>query len=134
MELKEHNGNGIRYSMHLSAPNGGLSQMVRDPDGNWVHYYEYGSLLAEVTKLRADAEASKAELERLRTLANYLFMESQNEKKRSTTEAIVNDQLRSYARRLEKAGDDLIVYAFPCEGGVVACRHWQNAKRTRPNA
>jgi hypothetical protein len=134
MELKEHTGDGIRYSVHLSAPKGGLAQMVRDPDGNWVHHFEYGSLLAEVTKLRAEAEASKAELVRLRTLANYLFMESQNEKKRSTTEAIANDQFKSYTRRLEKAGDDLVVYAFPCEQGVVSCRHWQNAKRSRPNA
>lgn len=134
MELKEHKGDGIRYRMHLSAPKGGVAQMLRDPDGDWVSHHEFSLLLAEATRLRAEAEAAKAEAERLRTVANYLFLESQNEKRRSNSEAITNEQFKSYTRRLEKAGDDLIVYAFPCENGVVACRHWQNAKRSRPNA
>jgi hypothetical protein len=40
-ELAAHEGSGIRYRMHLSAPNGGVAQMVRSPDGMWVEHAEY---------------------------------------------------------------------------------------------
>jgi hypothetical protein len=40
-ELAAHEGTGIRYRMHLSAPNGGVAQMVRSPDGDWVGHDEY---------------------------------------------------------------------------------------------
>jgi hypothetical protein len=40
-ELAAHEGSGIRYRMHLSAPNGGVAQMVRSPDGDWVEHAEY---------------------------------------------------------------------------------------------
>jgi hypothetical protein len=50
-ELKEHNGNGIRYAIHLSAPKGGSAQMLRDPSGDWVSYEEYSRLKAKVERL-----------------------------------------------------------------------------------
>jgi hypothetical protein len=63
INLGEHQGDGIRYSMHLSAPAGGAAQMLRDPAGNWVGYAEYAALQAEVERLRkaGDALARAAE-------------------------------------------------------------------------
>ncbi len=52
MNLGEHKGDGIRHSMHLSAPKGGLAQMLRDPDGQWVPYADYAALQAENERLR----------------------------------------------------------------------------------
>jgi len=51
VNLGEHRGDGIRHSMHLSAPNGGLAQMLRDPDGQWVPYSDYAALKAENERL-----------------------------------------------------------------------------------
>jgi hypothetical protein len=42
--LEQHNGNGIRYAMHLSAPKGGAAQMLCDPAGGWVGYEDYARL------------------------------------------------------------------------------------------
>ena len=50
--LGEHQGDGIRYEMYLSAPAGGLAQMIRNPAGNWVGYAEYAALQAENQRLR----------------------------------------------------------------------------------
>ena len=50
--LGEHKGDGIRYAMHLSAPKGGVAQMLRDPDGGWVSWEDYARLQAEVERLR----------------------------------------------------------------------------------
>jgi hypothetical protein len=57
--LGEHQGDGIRYSMHLSAPAGGAAQMLRDPAGNWVGYAEYAALQSEVERLRKAVDAIK---------------------------------------------------------------------------
>ena len=50
--LGEHQGNGIRFDMHLSAPNGGVAQMLCRPEGQWVSWNEYEKLKAEVERLR----------------------------------------------------------------------------------
>ena len=79
--LGEHQGDGIRYSMHLSAPAGGAAQMLRDPEGNWVPYADYAALKAEtVRKLEAaipPVEAYivdlEAEVERLRKAGDALL-------------------------------------------------------------
>ena len=57
INLGEHQGDGIRYSMHLSAPAGGAAQMLRDPAGNWVGYAEYAALQAENERLRKAGDA-----------------------------------------------------------------------------
>jgi hypothetical protein len=49
--LGQHDGDGIRYAMHLSAPKGGTAQMLRDPAGGWVSWEDYARLKAEVERL-----------------------------------------------------------------------------------
>jgi hypothetical protein len=60
INLGEHQGDGIRYSMHLSAPAGGAAQMLRDPAGNWVGYADYAALQAENERLRKAGDAMAA--------------------------------------------------------------------------
>ena len=79
-ELKEHNGDGIRYAMHLSAPKGGIGQMLRDPSGNWVSYDDYARLKAKVEWLEEFC----------------------------TLTIIPNEILQSENERLRKAGDELL--------------------------
>lgn len=50
--LGEHQGSGIRFDMHLSAPNGGVAKMLCRPEGQWVSWNEYEKLKAEVERLR----------------------------------------------------------------------------------
>ncbi len=59
INLGEHQGDGIRYSMHLSAPAGGAAQMLRDPAGNWVGYADYAALKAENDLLRKITDTIK---------------------------------------------------------------------------
>ena len=47
MSLGQHDGDGIRYAMHLSAPKGGSAQMLRDPAGGWVSWEDYAILKDE---------------------------------------------------------------------------------------
>jgi hypothetical protein len=51
VSLGQHDGDGIRYAMHLSAPKGGTAQMLRDPAGGWVSWEDYARLKAEVERL-----------------------------------------------------------------------------------
>jgi hypothetical protein len=53
VNLGEHKGDGIRHSMHLSAPKGGLAQMLRDPDGQWVPFADYEKVKSELDDLKA---------------------------------------------------------------------------------
>ena len=55
--LGEHQGNGIRFDMHLSAPNGGVAQMLCRPEGQWVSWSEYDKLKAEVELRRKAGDA-----------------------------------------------------------------------------
>ena len=45
--LGEHQGSGIRFDMHLSAPNGGVAQMLCRPEGHWVSWSEYQKVKAQ---------------------------------------------------------------------------------------
>lgn len=55
--LGEHQGSGIRFDMHLSAPNGGVAKMLCRPEGQWVSWNEYEKLKAEVERLRKAGDA-----------------------------------------------------------------------------
>ena len=63
--LGQHDGDGIRYAMHLSAPKGGSAQMLRDPAGGWVSYEDYARLKAEVERLRFAEDLLKDENQHL---------------------------------------------------------------------
>ena len=70
--LGQHDGDGIRYAMHLSAPKGGSAQMLRDPAGGWVSWEDYARLKAECqarqaenSVLAVECDSLKAEVERL---------------------------------------------------------------------
>ena len=72
MELNNHKGLGIRFRVHLSAPKGGLVQMLQDPDGEWVSHEEYlrkcgqlNSTMDLVGALMVALDDTKANLERM---------------------------------------------------------------------
>jgi hypothetical protein len=48
--------------MYLSAPNGGVAQMLCRPDGQWVSWSEYEKLQAEVERLRKAGDAMAKEI------------------------------------------------------------------------
>ena len=77
--LGEHQGNGIRFDIHLSAPNGGVAQMLCRPEGQWVSWNEYEKLKAEAERLRnigikldGYVDLLQAENERLRKAGDAL--------------------------------------------------------------
>ena len=76
-DLGQHDGDGIRYAMHLSAPKGGSAQMLRDPAGGWVSYEDYARLKAEVERLTkaGDAMAEPLEKGEMRTIGYFLAMD-----------------------------------------------------------
>ena len=53
-----------RYWMYLSAPAGGIAQMVADDKGDWVNHRDYVKLQAENERLRKAGDAF---------LGTYLF-------------------------------------------------------------
>ena len=63
MELSEHQGKGNRYDMHLSAPNGGVAQMVRRPNGMWVTYEDYNHKCVQLQHVMDLAGALMVELD-----------------------------------------------------------------------
>ena len=79
--LGQHDGDGIRYAMHLSAPKGGSAQMLRDPAGGWVSWEDYARLKAECqarqaenSVLAVECDSLKAEVERLTQLNDTLSL------------------------------------------------------------
>ena len=74
-----------RYWMYLSAPSGGIAQMIADDDkGDWVNYRDYVKLKAEMSdtkyhqalsanrKLVEEIDRLKSENERLRNAGDNL--------------------------------------------------------------
>lgn len=86
MELGTHTGSGKRFNMYLSAPNGGVAQMLAHPEGMWVSFNDYSVAQDEINRLcaygrelesklgLAGAELTllKAEVERLKNNVAYL--------------------------------------------------------------
>ena len=46
-----------RYWMYLSAPAGGIAQMIADDKGDWVNHRDYVKLQAENERLRKAGDA-----------------------------------------------------------------------------
>ena len=118
-ELGSHKGNGIRYIMHLSAPNGGVGQMLRHPDGNWVPHENYAHLKGEVGRLRKELEESQENYHLVNELAGKEMTRLQAEVERLNLLTAEMDKtinisqagcrlLKAEVERLVKAGDELL--------------------------
>ena len=125
MNLGEHSGDGIRHSMHLSAPKGWLAQMLRDPDGQWVPYADYAALQAENERIRKERDKLD-------------FKESCEYKRREEWEKACIEA-RAENERLRKAGDamELLHLHGPRLGNPFiswrkALRDWHAAKEVQP--
>jgi hypothetical protein len=100
--LGQHDGDGIRYAMHLSAPNGGSAQMLRDPAGGWVSWEDYARLKAEVERLTERNQ-------HLEQIDSYLQSANLNAEEQRSIE------LEAQVERLTKAGDALAGKAIRLE-------------------
>ena len=118
-ELGSHKGNGIRYIMHLSAPNGGVGQMLRHPDGNWVPHENYAHLKGEVGRLRKELEESQENYHLVNELAGKEMTRLQAEVERLNLLTAEMDKtinisqagcrlLKAEVERLCEAGDELL--------------------------
>ena len=118
-ELGSHKGNGIRYIMHLSAPNGGVGQMLRHPDGNWVPHENYAHLKGEVGRLSKELEESQENYHLVNELAGKEMTRLQAEVERLNLLTAEMDKtinisqagcrlLKAEVERLHKAGDELL--------------------------
>jgi hypothetical protein len=92
-DLGQHDGDGIRYAMHLSAPKGGSAQMLRDPSGGWVSWEDYARL--------------KAEVERLTQLNDTLALRYDATNSMLDGCAKTIEEMEAQVERLTKAGDEL---------------------------
>jgi hypothetical protein len=88
--LGQHDGDGIRYAMHLSAPKGGSAQMLRDPAGGWVSWEDYTRLKDEVERLT----------ELFRKTERLMLLDGEYEAVKAGTVA----RLKAEVERLTKAG------------------------------
>jgi hypothetical protein len=125
--LGEHQGDGIRYSMHLSAPAGGAAQMLRDPAGNWVGYAEYAALQAEFEKLKTERDHYQWASINDGIACNERARENQDLENQI-------GELKAENERLRKAGDAMveIVHGTYCVTPPQALIDWNAAKETRP--
>jgi uncharacterized small protein (DUF1192 family) len=126
--LGEHQGDGIRYEMYLSAPAGGLAQMIRNPEGNWVGYADYAALQAEVERLTKERDHYQWASTNDGIACNERARENQH------LENQIAD-LQAENERLRKAGDELARVAIPSyilDTKVKAIEGWNAAKESQP--
>ncbi len=133
MNLGEHKGDGIRHSMHLSAPKGGLAQMLRDPDGQWVPYADYAALAAEKDRLKTERDHYQWASINDGIACNERARENQDLENQI-------DALKAENERLRKAGDAVIeklAEAYAGEPSDFDHAHvfkgWIEAKGEQPN-
>lgn len=114
--LGEHQGNGIRFDMHLSAPNGGVAQMLCRPEGQWVSWNEYEKLKAENERLTMIKDACKrmikrrdkwiferrAEVERLRASSFVTAVPVEEYEKLKADFYQASDERADYAKDVSK--------------------------------
>jgi hypothetical protein len=112
--LGEHQGDGIRYEMYLSAPAGGLAQMLRNPAGNWVGYADYAALQAENEKLKTERDHYQWASTNDGIACNERARENQHLENQIADLKAENERLRYAGDRLHDAlvittkyGDDL---------------------------
>jgi hypothetical protein len=106
--LGEHQGNGNRYEMYLSAPAGGAAQMLRDPEGNWVPYADYAALKAEtVRKLEAAIPPVEAYIGKLEAEVERLTKERDHYQWASTNDGIACNERARENQELENQIDEL---------------------------
>jgi hypothetical protein len=133
--LGEHQGDGIRYSMHLSAPAGGAAQMLRDPAGNWVGYAEYAVLQAEVEKLKTERDHYQWASTNDGIACNERARENQHLENQIDELELEIHELLNENERLRKAGDELALVAIPSyilDTKVKAIEGWNAAKKVQP--
>ena len=101
--LGQHDGDGIRYAMHLSAPKGGSAQMLRDPAGGWVSWEDYARLKAEVERLTSDLQMEKENEDRL--VREWQKANNEVYGLQTQVAALIDDQtrLKAEVERLKKA-------------------------------
>lgn len=78
MELHQHQGDGIRYSMHLSAPKGGIASMICDPSGNWVSWEDYEKTQIEGEEYRLKLRDAGVEIYTLKSQVAFLIDEKES--------------------------------------------------------
>jgi uncharacterized small protein (DUF1192 family) len=150
--LGQHDGDGIRYAMHLSAPKGGSAQMLRDPAGGWVSWDDYARLKAEVEKWEKNTQLMgrqlndeleqvarlKAEVERVGAENSHLHkgiyslslnvgqLKDEVERLTKAKEAF-KDAIAVKIARLIEAGDTMAM-TLHYEGDGYALNNWNAAK------
>jgi hypothetical protein len=125
--LGEHQGDGIRYEMYLSAPAGGLAQMIRNPEGNWVGYADYAALKAEVERLKTERDHYQWASTNDGIACNERARENQHLENQI-------DALKAENERLRRARDVLFQVAYnagPAEGRVEKLDAWLAAKEVQ---
>jgi hypothetical protein len=131
INLGEHQGDGIRYSMHLSAPAGGAAQMLRDPAGNWVGYADYAALQAEVDSIRHTAFSIGLLQDKLRQKCedyHHAMISNQNNVMLLKKSMRENERLRKAGDALAKAAEQS---AYHKEDYNVI-KAWLAAKESQP--
>jgi uncharacterized small protein (DUF1192 family) len=117
--LGQHDGDGIRYAMHLSAPKGGSAQMLRDPAGGWVSWEDYARLKALTSEMDKTINASQAECRRLKAEveeARKISGEGMSVTLDLNNQLLSeNARLKAEVERLTKAGDALAGKAIRLE-------------------
>lgn len=61
-ELGTHTGSGNRFNMYLSAPNGGVAQMLAHPEGEWVSARDYVVAQDEIARMASYARELELKL------------------------------------------------------------------------
>jgi len=89
VNLGEHNGDGIRYEVYLCAPKGGLAQMLRHPEGEWVGYRDYAALQAEVERLKEAWVDKKMQDDRDFLLEQVAALQAENARLRKAGDSVV---------------------------------------------
>lgn len=109
--LGEHQGSGIRFDMHLSAPNGGIAQMLCRPDGQWVSWNEYEKLKNENERLTMIKDACKRMIKRRDKWIFERRVEIERLRASSFVTAVPVEQyeeLKAEVERLTKAHSDAL--------------------------